>query len=39
MTFAEDLDSHQLDLRATAVTALLKEMLSEHGYRHDGINE
>jgi hypothetical protein len=38
-TPAETLDSHQLDLRATTVGVLLEEMLSEHGYRHDGINE
>jgi hypothetical protein len=38
-TAAENLDSHQLDVRATTVGVLLEEMLSEHAYRHDGINE
>jgi hypothetical protein len=38
-TSAENLDSHQLNVRATTVGVLLEEMLSEHGYRHDGINE
>lgn len=35
----ENLDSEQIELRATTVTVLLKEMLSEAGYRHGGINE
>ena len=36
---ADDLDPHDLALRATTQTALFKAMFARSGYRHGGINE
>ena len=36
---ADDLDPHDLALRATAQTALFKAMFARSDYRHGGINE
>ena len=36
---ADEFEPHQMSVRAVVVTAQLREMLAQTGYRHDGLNE
>ena len=40
MTYpSDDMDADRIALRATQITAVLKEILEHPGYRHGGLNE